>query len=175
MTARIARILTFAVLGALTGACIDTPAEPIPPETSFLAVMPRGGGTAVSTTAPIVIQFSGPMQPQMSVYASLHEGDATGPAIACAAAWSGDSTVLTLTPMNPLMSNRMYTLHLGGGMTDVHGSIIDMMQHGGMMGGQWATGTIMGAGMMGSGGGEMGHGWQGPNGMYGMVFRFTTF
>jgi hypothetical protein len=43
-----------------------------------------------------------------------------------------------------------------------------------MLGGQWATVSVMtGGGMMG-GGNEMGPGWQGTNGMYGMVFSFTT-
>jgi hypothetical protein len=50
--------------------------------------------------------------------------------------------------------------------------------HGDMMGGQWATQSMMTGGMgMGSGsmGSHMGTGWQHPdNGSYGMVFTFTT-
>ena len=49
------------------------------------------------------------------------------------------------------------------------------MDSGQMMGGQWASGSMMtGGGTMGGDGSMMGPGWQGANGMYGMVFSFTT-
>jgi hypothetical protein len=44
-----------------------------------------------------------------------------------------------------------------------------MEQYGMGMGGQWATG-----GMMGGQTGMMGTGWHNSNGSYGMVFGFTT-
>jgi hypothetical protein len=49
------------------------------------------------------------------------------------------------------------------------------MDSGQMMGGQWASGSMMtGGGTMGGNGSMMGPRWQGANGMYGMVFSFTT-
>ena len=155
-------------------ACSNNPTGPAALQTSFVAVAPQGGATGVSTTGPIVMRFSHAMQPTMQMYASVHQGDVTGPVIACLAAWSSDSTVLTLTPSSPLASATTYTLHVGGGMKDANGNVIDMTRYGAMMGGQWATGGMMtGGGMMG-GSHEMGPGWQGTNGMYGMVFSFTT-
>jgi len=107
------------------------------------------------------------------MYVSLHEGDVTGPTVPCAAIWSTGHDTLTLTPSTSLKPATQYTLHVGGGMKDADGNVIDMSQHGGMMGGRWATTSMMGGGMMG-GQAEMGSGWQGANGNYGMVFTFTT-
>lgn len=57
-------------------------------------------------------------------------------------------------------------------MKDADGNPIDMTAHG-MMGGQWASGSMMnGWGMMS--GQEMGPGWMSSNGMYDMVFTFAT-
>ena len=108
----------------------------------------------------------------MEMYVSLHEGDVTGPTIPGAMTWSGDRTTLTFTPAAPLKSATAYTLHIGGGMKDADGNPIDMTSQG-MMGGQWASGSMMNGGGMMSGQ-EIGAGWQGSNGMYGMVFTFRT-
>jgi hypothetical protein len=113
----------------------------------------------------------------MEMYVSLHEGDVTGPTVTGAMTWSSDRMMLTFTPAAPLKPGTRYTLHVGGGMKDADGHAIDMTANG-MMGGQWATGAMMtGGGMMGGGvmgGPEMGSGWMGGNGMYGMVYTFTT-
>lgn len=63
-------------------------------------------------------------------------------------------------------------LHVGGGMTDATGAPVDYGRCG-ALGGQRATPQMMQGGMMG-GGGEMGPGWQGRDGSYGMLFTFTT-
>ena len=63
---------------------------------------------------------------------------------------------------------------------DGSGHMVDLERRAIGMGGQWATGTMMtagmGAGMMGGGQSTMmGSGWQHPsNGSYGMVFTFKT-
>lgn len=172
------RSSAIAALGLLAWgftACSNNATAPAAPQTSLVAVTPQGGASGVSPTSPIVMQFSHAMQSGMQVYATLHEGDVTGPVIPCTATWSSDSTMLSLVPSSPLKSTTQYTLHIGGGMEDANGNVIDMTQYGSMMGGQWARGSMMsGGGMMNGGGNEMGPGWLGTNGMYGMVFAFTT-
>ena len=76
--------------------------------------------------------------------------------------------MLTMTPSAPLTAGTSYYMHLGGGMTDAHGPVIDYSQCPGL-GGQSATGGMMG-GMMS----EMGAGWMGTDSNYGWVFHFTT-
>lgn len=163
---------TIACSGAATGP------GPSASVTAIVSISPPGGGTTVDPNTPIVITFSHAMGSSMEMYVSLHEGDVTGPAVSGAMMWSSDRMMLTFTPAAPLKSATAYTLHLGGGMRDANGNPIDMTAHG-MMGGQWASGSMMnGGGMMGGGGPmsgqEMGPGWMGSNGMYGMVFHFTT-
>jgi Big-like domain-containing protein len=169
-----AAILACTTLTAALAACSNTPTAPAA-RTSLVAVAPTGGATAVSPTTAVTITFSHAMMPGMQTYADLHSGSVTGPVVSCIATWSGDSTTLTLTPMTPLAHGTMYTLHMGGGMKDATGQTIDMSQYGPMMGGDWADGGMMtGGGMMNTNHDEMGPGWQGTNGMYGMIFSFTT-
>ncbi|HET9707673.1 MAG TPA: Ig-like domain-containing protein [Gemmatimonadales bacterium] len=159
-------------------ACSGGTTAPNSVATSLVSVSPIGGVTSVAPNTPIVIAFSHAMGSGMEMYVSLHEGDVTGPAVPGVMMWSSDRMTLTFTPTDSLKSATAYTLHVGGGMKDADGNLIDMTAHG-MMGGQWASSSMMnGAGMMGGGGPmsgqEMGPGWMGSNGMYGMVFHFTT-
>lgn len=159
-------------------ACSSTATGPTAAATTLVSVAPVGGATSVDPGGSIVMTFSHGMGSGMELYASLHEGDVTGPTVPCVMTWSSDRTTLTFTPVAPLQSGTAYTLHVGGGMKDADGNPIDMTAYG-MMGGQWASGSMMnGGGMMGGGGPmsgqEMGPGWMGSNGMYGMVFHFTT-
>jgi Bacterial Ig-like domain len=163
-------IVTALLVG--TVACSGTSTGPSSPATALVSVTPTGGATSVPPSAPIVITFSHAMGSGMEMYVSLHDGDVTGPTVPCVANWSSDRMTLTFTPSAPLKSATAYALHVGGGMKDADGNPIDMTVHG-MMGGQWASGSMMnGGGMMG--GQEMGPGWMGSNGMYGLAFRFTT-
>lgn len=176
------RHTVFLVLGALISgltACTSSTGPATTPVTTLVSVSPAGGAS-VSPSAPVVITFNHGMSTGMEMYVSLHEGDVTGPTVACTKTWSTDRDTLTLTPSAPLKAATQYTLDVGGGMKDANEDVIDLTQHGAMMGGQWATSSMMtGAGMMGGGGPmsgqEMGPGWAGTNGMYGMVFSFTTF
>jgi Bacterial Ig-like domain len=163
---------------ASTIACSGSTTGPTTVATSLVSVAPVGGATGVGSNASIVIAFSHAMGSGMELYVSLHEGDVTGPTVPGVMTWSSDRMMLTFTPTNPLKPATAYTLHMGGGMKDVDGNPIDMTAHG-MMGGEWASDSMMNGGSMMGGGGptsgqEMGPGWMGSNGMYGMVFQFTT-
>lgn len=154
-----------------------TATRPVP--ATLVSVSPKGGATSVDPTSPIVVTFSHGMSGGIEMFVSLHEGDVTGPTVTCTAMWSTDRSTLTLMPSAPLNAGTQYAIHVGGGMKDANGNVIDMTQYGSTMGGQWATASMMnGGGMMGGGGPmrgmEMGAGWSGTNGMYGMVFSFTT-
>src|SRR5215510_4215553 len=165
--------LSLATLMAVLAACGTSPTAPAA-RTSLVAVAPTGGATAVNSATVVTMTFNHAMMPAMQAYVDLHTGGVTGPVVSCTAAWSSDSMTLTLTPMAPLMPRTMYSLHVGGGMRDADGQVIDMSQYGPMMGGDWADGGMMtGGGMMNPDHDEMGPGWLGPNGKYGMVFSFT--
>jgi hypothetical protein len=172
-------VLVSAVLVG-TAACSGAATGPRPTSTvtALVSVTPPGGTTSVDSNAPIVVTFSHAMEAGMEMYVSLHEGDVTGPTVPGVMTWSSNRTTLAFTPAAPLKSATGYTLHLGGGMNDANGNPIDMTAYG-MMGGQWASGSMMNGGGMMVGGGpmsgqEIGLGWMGSNGMYGMVFHFTT-
>lgn len=169
-----AAILSSVALAVVLAACSTSPTAPAA-RTSLVAVAPAGGATSVSQTTAVTMTFDHAMMPGMQAYADLHEGSVTGPVVSCTATWSSDSTSLTLTPMTPLQHGTMYTLHMGGGMKDATGQVIDLSRFGPMMGGDWVDGGMMtGGGMMNPDHDEMGPGWQGTNGMYGMIFSFTT-
>lgn len=158
------------------------PAGPEGTETLLLSVVPEGGATGVAPGEPITITFDHPMNPVMSEYADVHEGDVTGPEVEGVWSWSEGHTKLSFTPSSPFEPATTYTIHLGGGMRDAAGHYVNFEEHGGHMGGRWATSGMMGGGMgpgggpgAGPGPGHMGEGWQHPtNGTYGMVFTFTT-
>lgn len=180
MSLRTSTIALASAALAGTVACSGAATAPTstPAVTSLVSVIPAGGASSVAPGAPIVMTFSHAMGSWMEAYVSLHEGDVTGPIVPGGMTWSSNRMTLTFTPTSPLKSATAYTLHMGGGMKDADGNPIDMTAQG-MMGGQWASGAMMsGGGMMGGGGPmagqEMGPGWMGSNGMYGMVFQFTT-
>ena len=79
---------------------------------------------------------------------------------------------LTCTPTNPLAAGTQYTIHVGGGMTDAQGHMMDLDSWT-SMGGEWATGGMMGGTHAGQPIGMMGPGWM-HGSAYGMLFTFTT-
>lgn len=173
------RLSALLMLAATAAACDSSPAA-IEDEqvTSLMSVTPVGGETGVDPNTTIVLEFSHAMG--MEIFAALHEGDGVdGPIVDGTWGWSEDGTRLTFTPDAPLKSLTSYTIHVGGGMTDERGHVVDLEQHTHGMGGQWATETMMqnrmmqGGMMMGDD--MMGPGWEHPtNGTYGMLFTFTT-
>lgn len=167
----------LATLAAIVTACggSSTPTSIPAVTTSVVGVSPAGGATNVPTTSPITITFDHPMMAGMEAYVALHQDSLTGPTVSGTAAWSDDHMQLTFTPDSALLPNTTYVLHLGGGMKDADDAPISYSRCAGF-GGQSVSGSMMGGGgMMGGGmGGEMGSGWKGSDGDYGMEFVFTT-
>lgn len=176
--------IAFGLASALlvASACSEGATAPeVDEPAALLSVQPSPGGTDVAVGSSVVVTFDHAIAAGMEEYAALHEGDVTGPEVPGAWLVSDDPTTLTFTPDEPLKPTTTYVIHLGGGMMDDHGNLVDLEHHGLAMGGQWATEPMMtggmGSGMMGGGhtGEHMGDGWQDPaNGSYGMVFVFTT-
>jgi hypothetical protein len=189
-TRKIWTILTVPFLLLGLAACSDSgPTSPDdtndpPPaeETVLLSVAPEGGSSAVGVDTVITVKFSHPMDPSMSEYADVHEGDITGPEVAGTWEWLEDNTVLRFTPDGLLQPATDYVVHLGAGMMDADGEHVNMEEHGHQMGGEWATDDMMMGGGMGGGMGgnmdpseHMGGNWDHPsNGSHGMIFTFTT-
>ena len=165
----------------LAAGCGDDGLSPARSGPTYLeAVSPAGGATSVTVDGRVTVTFSHPMMAGMEMLAALHEGPATGPAVDGQWSWSADRTRLTFAPAQPLKPASQYTLHVGGGMKDAQGRVIDMQQHGTHMGGEWVAGGPMqgggwmGGGMMSGGASHVGPGWEHANGSFGMVFSFTT-
>jgi hypothetical protein len=140
----------------------------------LLSVTPSGGATSVAANSTMVLRFSGPMSSGMEPFVDLHQGSLDGPLVAMSCGFSADRATLTCTPGAPLSPRTTYTLHVGGGMRDSAGRVIDMGQYGGAMGGQWIMGGMMGPSHAGAPWGMMGADRRGTNGSYGMAFQFTT-
>lgn len=174
---RRALIAGFAVMAV---SCGGNATGPVTPPTELLSVVPQGGATNVDPTQPVMVTFDHPLAEHMTEYASLHEGNVTGPMVAGTWALQQNDSMLVFTPGQPLKRATQYTIHLGGGMMDVAGNDVGFDMFGSTMGGEWATSGMMTGGAGGMGGmmgdqyPEMGDGWQGANGMYGMLFTFAT-
>ena len=168
-------VVSSVIVGACSGAGVTAPAA----STLLLDVAPAGGSTGVSVDTTVTITFNHAMNPAMSQYASVHEGAISGPAVDGSWSWSADTTALTFMPAAAFKPASTYVIHLGGGMMDADGDPVNMSQYGPGCGGQTASAGMMGGGAgsggMGSGmGSEMGQGWEGSDGNYGMIFTFTT-
>lgn len=175
MTRRTLGVLALAgAVGLGVTACTeDTTA--IESETALLSVVPEGGAVGVDPAQSIEVTFEHAMHDHSGDYMALHEGDVSGPMVAGAWVMEQGGTRLHFVAEEPLQEGMHYTLHLGGGLQDGAGHPVDLQTHGMMMGGEWATGSMIGGGMMGTQHEHMGEGWQHPdNGSYGMVFSFTT-
>lgn len=138
-------------------------------ETQLLSVSPRGGAVGVATVPDIELTFSQPMTPGTERYLALHRGGLTDPTMPMNCNWSDGQTTLVCRPTQPLAPSSAYTIHMGGGMMDADGQSVAMGRYGTGMGGNWATGAMMGGQQ-----GMMGTGWQNANDSYGMWFDFTT-
>lgn len=170
LVASTAAVLLFAVTACSDDNITDPPGGDT---TALVAVIPQGGSTNVDVGSIVDMEFDGSMQDGMEMYAAMHNGDVTGPEVAGTWTWSQNHTHLEFTPTQDLMPDTEYTIHMGGGMTDAGGHLIDMETNGPGMGGDWATGGMMNPG---GGGGHphTGDGWQHTNGSFGMLFSFST-
>jgi hypothetical protein len=159
-----------------TAACSEDFAGPEPEgAAALLSVQPAPGSVGVDAGTSVVVRFDHPVAAGMEAYAALHEGDLLGPEVPGTWVMSEDHATLIFTPDHPFKASTTYVIHIGGGMMDDHGNLVDLGHHGLGMGGQWATGSMMAGGMMGGQNHHMGEGWRHPtNGSYGMVFSFST-
>ena len=163
----------LAAFGVMVVAACQDVAAPVG-DTTVASLVPAGGASNVDPAAPIVIEFTHAMGSGMEQYAALHEGDVNGPIVQGTWSWSDDSLRLMFTPAAALKPGTPYAIHLGGGMRDAAGGLLNYEHCGTQHGGQWATQSMMGGSMMGGTLGMMGTGWRHANGTYGMVFYFTT-
>ena len=124
--------------------------------------------------ARMEIEFDDRMANGMEEFCAVHLGPLDGPEVAGRWEWSQDRHVLTFTPDQPLGPGAQHTLHVGGGLTDVHGHQMNFERHGFDMGGQWADESMFGPGGMMGNHPHMGDGWRHHNGSYGMAFPFWT-
>lgn len=162
------------VLGLTACSDDDLTAPPAGGTTALVAVIPEGGSADVDPASTFVMQFDDSMQDGMEMYAAMHTGDVTGPEVDGTWAWNQDHTHLEFNPTQDLMPGSDYTMHIGGGMLDAGGRMVDLETHGPGMGGEWATGEMMDPGGMMGGHDHMGAGWQDSHGSYGMAFGFTV-
>ncbi len=137
--------------------------------TQLASVAPAGGTRNIDLNTSVIVEFTHPIMSGMEAYMRLHESNVEGAIVAGTWTWSPERTRVTFIPDSPLRSRSQYALHVGGGTMDADGQEIGFGDHGSHMGGQWASGN-----MMGSSGDMMGSGWRHANGTYGMVFTFTT-
>jgi len=176
-------ILPLPLLALLTmAACSnDGPSAPDPtPDGAtarLVAVEPPGGSVGVGLDAPVTVEFDHAMDPATSSYVDLHAGDLAGPVVPGTWEWLDGHTRLRFTPSGAFEPASTYAIHVGGGMMDEDGRVVDLETHGGEMGGAWATDTMMGGAMGGQmdPADHMGGAWDHPsNGSHGMAFVFTT-
>lgn len=138
------------------------------------SVHPEGGALGVPVATGIELRWGAAMGDGMEQFVDLHAGGLSGPVVPMRYAWSEDRTTLVCTPSSPLQPGTQYVVHVGGGMVEADGELIDMDEHGPAFGGQWIQGGMMGAAHAGMPWGMMGGGWQHGSGVYGMAFTFTT-
>ena len=173
--ARMNRKLKVASLTLLVLACSDSPTEV--GTTVLLSVTPMDGATDVGTTPAIEVRFDRPVPPGTAELFALQLGDCPGPVVPGFWGESPDRRVFTFLPMAPLEPGTRYTIHVGGGIPDGDGALVDLEMNGPALGGMWVTESMV-LGMNGMGMGSMvshsGPGWRGPNGFYGLAFDFTT-
>jgi hypothetical protein len=163
----------FMFVGVTACSDDDLTNPPAGDTTALVAVIPQGGSTDVDPAATFVMEFDDSMQDGMEMYASMHTGDVMGPEVDGIWTWSENHTHLEFNPTQDLMPGTEYTMHMGGGMMDAAGHVLDLETHGPGMGGEWATDGVMNPG---GGGGHphTGEGWQHSNGSSGMLFSFST-
>ena len=166
----------FLSLGGLAGlaslalsGCNDSTG---PAAATLSAVSPAPAASAVATSSTITLTFGQPMMAGMEQYMDLHQSGITGPTVPMGCAWSSNRTLLTCTPATPLAAATQFTIHVGAGMTDSQGHMMDMDEWA-TMGGQWATSGMIGGTHAGQSMGMMGPGWR-HGAYYGMLFTFTT-
>jgi hypothetical protein len=171
MSACPSRTTVLAVAGAVLalGACSESTS---PAVATLTAVSPAPNAVAVAPSTTVTLTFDHAMTPGMEQYIDLHQGGITGATVPMHCAWNAGMTTATCTPTAPLAPGTQHTIHVGCGMPDAHGHMMEMegWTH---RGGEWATSGMMGGTHDGHPVGMMGPGWSHGH-HYGMLFTFTT-
>ena len=121
------------------------------------------------------MRFDSPIAPGAGHPIALQVGDCPGPVVAGTWSRTADAMGLSFTSTQPLDPSTRYAIHVGGGLTDADGAIINLDLNGPALGGTWVTlDMVMGMTGMGMGQSHSGPEWLYLNGMYGLAFTFTT-
>lgn len=145
--------------------------------TALVGVFPSAGAASVEAGSQIEVRFDSPIAPGAGHPIALQVGDCPGPVVAGTWSRTSDGMGLRFTPTQPLVPSTRYTIHVGGGLTDADGAIIDLELNGPTLGGDWVTlDMVMGMATMGMSMGQSHNGpeWRDPTGTYGLAFAFTT-
>ena len=148
--------------------------------TSLLFVSPTAEATLVSVLDVIEVGFDAPVAAGVMHPIALQVGDCPGPVVPGTWTRSPDGMALRFSPTVPLSPGTRYSIHVGGGITDTQGAVVDLERHGLAEGGSWVTqAMVMGMPSTGMGMGmgstlHSGPEWRYPNGQYGLSFSFTT-
>jgi hypothetical protein len=161
---------TTALAAAILAGCSDSTGAS---HASLTAVSPAPAATAVPATTPITLTFGQSMMSGMEQYMDLHQSNVAGPMVPMGCGWNPGRTVLTCMPTDSLTGGTHYTIHIGAGMSDAQGDMMDVSGWS-TRGGQWATSGMIGGMHGGQPVGMMGSGWMDGSGHYGMTFGFTT-
>lgn len=164
------RVMKVALPALLMAAACQMGTGPEGTGPALLSITPTGGAMNVSRTGPIAVAFDGAMGTGMEQYMDLHRGDMSSPMHPMTCTWSTDRTTAICVPNGPMDAQTQYAMHLGGGLRGVNG-MPAVMTRGSMMGGESLNGGMMHSGQSMS---MMGKHWKGPDGSYGMMFRFRT-
>jgi Big-like domain-containing protein len=167
------RLLILAALaGTVSSTNMTCSLGTSPSTVTLIMVMPGPSATAVDPSTLISLQFGQPMMAGTEQFVDLHRGGITGPTVPMNCAWSPDMVTLTCAPTPPLATGTHYTIHVGAGVTDADGQVIEL-SHWTTKGGQWATSGMKDGTHDGQPLDMLGPGWkQGSH--CGMLFGFTT-
>ena len=167
------RLPAFLGLAVLAAVAISGCSDSTGPATGTLTgVSPAPAAVAVAPSTTITLTFGQSMMTGMEQYMDLHQGSIAGPTVPMTCAWNPGRIALTCTPSSPLAASSQYTIHVGAGMTDSQGHMMDLADWT-TLGGQWASSGMMGGSHAGQPMGMMGAGWK-HDSHYGMLFAFTT-
>lgn len=166
-------LLLATSLGVGIAACNDEAVAPQVTEApALVSIVPLDGAVGVDPTASVTLVFDHALMEGMENFLNVHEGSLGGPSVDGSRERAPDGRTVIFRPTAPLSPATTYVVHVGGGMTGPDGTPVDLGSHGPTMGGDWATGSMMGPGGSARHGAD---GWLHPtNGSYGMVFAFTT-
>ena len=103
--------------------------------TALLTTSPAAGASGVDANVEIVVRFDSPVSPGTNHPIALQVGDCPGPVVAGTWSRTADGMGLTFASTQPLDPSTRYTIHVGGGLTDADGAIINLDLNGPVLGG----------------------------------------